>query len=254
MHRFFVPNAPKVGESFELPKSEAHHAVSVLRVRVGDTAIALDGKGRALRCEVESCGRRQVSLRAGEETVRPRTGGELILVQAVAKGKAMDLIIQKATELGVARVVPVITERTVARPDSGDYAAKRDKWRDIAIEACKQCGAVWLPEVDEPMTLGDALATCRPTGRLSLVTALEEGAMEIRAGFEAFRGREGREPDSVSIWVGPEGDFSENEMIDIKAAGAIPVTLGELTLRSETAAICGLSIAGAELRTAAAPG
>lgn len=251
MHRFFVPTAPGPGASFDLPKTEAHHASSVLRVREGEEAVVLDGQGRVLRCEIETVGRRQVSLRGLEETRQERGHGGLILAQAVVKGKAMELIVQKATELGVARIVPVITERTVARPDSSEFAAKRDKWRGVAIEACKQCGSAWLPEVDEPVLLPDALEICGAEGRLSLVAALDDDRMEIRDAFAAFREREGRAPESVAIWVGPEGDFTPDEMSVIKAAGARPVTLGDLTLRSETAAICALSIAGAEMRRTA---
>ena len=248
MHRFFVPNAPAAGESFDLPKAEAHHASSVLRVREGEAAAVLDGAGRVLRCEIECVGRRQVRLRALSESRQERRRGELILVQAVVKGKAMDLIVQKATELGVARIAPVITERSVARPDSSEFAAKRDKWRGVAIEACKQCGSAWLPEVDEPAGLQDALELCGAGGRLSLVAALDDERVEIREAFAAFHQREGRAPESTAIWIGPEGDFTPEEMSAIRDAGVRPVTLGELTLRSETAAICALAIAGAEMR------
>ncbi len=248
MHRFFFQNAPGAGELFDLPKAEAHHASSVLRVREGEAAIVLDGAGRALRCEIESVGRRQVRLRALSESRQERGHGELILVQAVVKGKAMDLIVQKATELGVARIAPVITERSVARPDPSEFAAKRDKWRGVAIEACKQCGSAWLPEVDEPTPLQDASEVCGAGGRLSLVAALDDERMEIGEAFAAFQQREGRAPESAAIWIGPEGDFTPDEMKLIKNAGARAVTLGELTLRSETAAICALSIAGAEMR------
>ena len=172
----------------------------------------------------------------------------MILAQSIIKGKAMDLVVQKATELGVSRIAPILTERTVARPDAREFGAKREKWRDVAIEACKQCGAVWLPEIDEPTALEDALSLCGKAGRLSLAAALEGDAVEIAAGFEAYGRKESRPPESVAIWIGPEGDFTAGELRALKKAGAVPVTLGGLTLRSETAALCALSIAGAALR------
>lgn len=233
-----------------MPKAEAHHAVSVLRVREGERVSVLNGCGQELICEVESKGRREVALKVLDDVQHARLAGELVLVQAIVKGKAMELIVQKATELGAVRVVPVITERTVARPDKEEFEAKAEKWRGVAVEALKQCGTPWLPRIGAPMDL-NALLEQPLEWDLSLVAALDDSRREARSYFEELKMEGATAPGSVSVWIGPEGDFSARELEAVKAAGVLPFGLGPLTLRSETAALAALAIVGAELRCGA---
>ena len=155
----------------------------------------------------------------------------------------MDLIIQKATELGASEIVPVLTERAVVRLKEDRGAGKQDRWEKIALNAAKQCGAAWLPKIAPVQTLKDFLAARRAFGAL-FVCALDENARPIGEAIQAIRARP---VSSVGVLVGPEGDFSAAEMEFIRAVGAISVSLGGSVLRSETAAIYALSILRYEL-------
>ena len=145
-----------------------------------------------------------------------------------------------------ARVVQdLLTERVVS--DLEDKAdARALHWRQVAIEAIKQCGAAWLPAVDAPLSL-DAFLGRKEAFELSLVASLQPGSRHAREWFEQFHGEHARAPHSVAVWVGPEGDFTKEEVLSIERAGARPITLGPLVLRCDTAALYCLSIAGHEL-------
>ena len=158
----------------------------------------------------------------------------------------MELIVQKATELGAHRIVPILSERTV--PQVTVDSAKIGKWAATAIESIKQCGSFWLPRVDAPLTTQAFLARGEKFD-LSLIASLQGGARPPREHFDLFRAERNCPPKSVSVWVGPEGDFTPAETNAIRAAGALPITLGPLVLRSETAAIYCLSVIHYELQS-----
>jgi 16S rRNA (uracil1498-N3)-methyltransferase len=159
------------------------------------------------------------------------------LLQAVPKPKAMDCIIQKAAELGVTRIIPLLTDRVVSRP--ADAGAKSDKWTWIAIDALKQCGSSWLPVIEPPRSLAQHLGAAASSD-LALVASLES-RVHPRTVFRKVHAARGA-PGSVSAWIGPEGDFTPEELHAIESAGAHPVSLGSLVLRSDTAAIALLTI------------
>lgn len=244
MHRFHLPPAACVAEQLNLPEAEARHAVQVLRLAPGDPVAVHDGAGTVLACTVSGVGRRSVTLQVRERRRHHRTGPEITLFQAVAKARYMDAIVQKATELGVSRLVPVLTERAVPRLSEAEAAHKAARWREVAIEAMKQCGTPWLPEILPPTPLNDVLA--RPeVFDLALVAALTPDAELPRRVLAPFRGRGGTW--RVAVWVGPEGDFTRAELDAIVRAGAQPVTLGPRVLRCDTAALWCLSVLGYEL-------
>ncbi|HZM02134.1 MAG TPA: RsmE family RNA methyltransferase, partial [Candidatus Saccharimonadales bacterium] len=165
------------------------------------------------------------------------------LVQAIPKGKLLDTIIQKATELGAARIIPLLAERVAAHLDDEGVKHKHEKWRHTAIEAVKQCGQRWLPQVEPAITLTALLARKDDVG-LSLLGSLQNDARHPREHF-------GLLPKSVRVWIGPEGDFSPAEVRLIQESGALPITLGPLVLRSDTAALYALSVVSYELQGAA---
>jgi 16S rRNA (uracil1498-N3)-methyltransferase len=170
------------------------------------------------------------------------------LLQAVPKGKIMEAIIQKATELGVFRIVPLVSERVVPQIEDEMSAHKVERWRFAAIEAIKQCGSAWLPEIEPPTTLSRFLARAE-SFELPLIASLQSGSRPARDYFRAFQVKLGRMPQSVCVWVGPEGDFTPAETDLIKGQGVLPITLGLLVLRTETAAIYCLSILNYELQS-----
>ena len=172
---------------------------------------------------------------------------QVTLLQAIPKGKIIESIVQKATELGAARVVPLLSERVVAQLDDDTAEDKVEKWRLIAIEAIKQCGSAWLPQIDKPMSPKAFLARGEKFD-LPLIASLQPDRRHPRELFKAFFAERHRLPQSVCVWVGPEGDFTPAEMSAVKSAGASPITLGRLVLRSETAAIYCLSVLNYELQ------
>jgi 16S rRNA (uracil1498-N3)-methyltransferase len=250
MHRFYLSPEQCASGNFTLTGSEAHHAVRVLRVQRGEQAVVLDGVGGELRCEIRSAGRGAVELAVLERKSIPPVPCRITLLQAIPKGKIIESIIQKATELGAARIVPLLTERVVARLDTRERADKAGKWQQVAIEAIKQSGAAWLPRVESPPTLDEFLARNERT-ELALVASLQPNAQHPRRYFTEFQSKQGRPPTSACIWIGPEGDFTPAEVQQIEASGARPITLGRLVLRVETAAIYCLSILNCELNVAA---
>jgi 16S rRNA (uracil1498-N3)-methyltransferase len=248
MHRFYLPPGSCLGTRLSLTGREAHHALHVLRIRRGESVTVLDGQGLRCQCEVEEVSRDGLSLNVIERSSASPMPWQVTLVQAIPKGKLFEAIIQKATELGVFRLVPLMTERTVTRVDPAGSGDKVEKWRSIAIEAIKQCGSAWLPRVEEPMTIGQLLAT-PPSVELALVGSLQADAQHPRTCFETFEREQGRKPKSVSVVIGPEGDFTPEELSALQAAGAQPITLGSLVLRTETAAVYCLSIINYELQS-----
>ena len=246
MHRFYLAPAQACGNQLTLGGREAHHALQVLRLRDGATVVVLDGAGQVLHCEVTGHTRDSLSLAVRERKLVPPPPCPITLVQAIPRGKIIEDIIQKATELGAARIVPLLSERVVTQLDPDDAKAKAEKWQHVALEAIKQCGSAWLPKVEVPLTPRAFLA--REQGcELSLIGCLEEGSRHPRVWLDKFFTEHQRLPKSLSVWVGPEGDFSAAEYAAIQAAGALPITLGALVLRVETAAIYGLSVVNYEL-------
>jgi 16S rRNA (uracil1498-N3)-methyltransferase len=171
-------------------------------------------------------------------------------LQALPKGKLIETIIQKATELGAARIVPLLSERVVHQLDEAGAVQKNEKWKWVAIEAIKQCGAGWLPKVDPPQTLQRFLDR-KESFELPFIASLQEGCKHPRQYFGEFQSKTGRKPQSVCVWVGPEGDFTREEVEEIQRAGALPITLGTLVLRSDTAAVYCLSVLNYELQAPA---
>jgi 16S rRNA (uracil1498-N3)-methyltransferase len=252
MHHFFLAPEQCQEASLCLTGEEAHHARHVVRVRPGERVAVVDGAGHEFLCEVQGYDRDQARLTVVEKRSQPALHSSVTLLQAVPKGKLMEAIIQKATELGALRIVPLLTERVVARFDDKEAARKAEKWRLVAREAIKQCGSAWLPTVEVPLTPNQFLAR-KERFELALIASLESGSRPAREYFRAFEAEHRRMPKSVCVWVGPEGDFTPAETEAIKSHGALPITLGRLVLRVETAAICCLSILNHELQSSSSP-
>jgi 16S rRNA (uracil1498-N3)-methyltransferase len=248
MNRFYLPPGHCAGDALRLDGREAHHALHVLRLKRGELVAVLDGVGNEFLCAVENSSRHAVTLSVSLKNFTPPRPCSITLLQAVPKGKTIESIIQKAVELGARRIVPLLTEHVVTRLDDKDAADKREKWQIVAIEAIKQCGAAWLPEIEAPMTIEQYLAR-KEKFDLSLVGSLQKERRHPRECLSGFQAKHGRLPQSVGVWIGPEGDYTPDELQAIQAAGALPISLGRLVLRVETAAIYCLSILNYELNS-----
>jgi len=247
MHRFYLPPDSCRGEILTLPEREAHHAAHVLRLRRGERISVLDGEGQIIEAEVAEVSRKVLRAIVRGRTLAARPHWRITLAQAIPKGKMMESIIQKATELGVARIVPLLTERVIIHLDEEDAANKEERWQHTAVEALKQSGNPWLSRVSLPVTPAQFLAE-KEEFELALIGSLRDDARHSRHYFDRFRERHGRSPSSACLWIGPEGDFTDAEMEAARVGGAQPIDLGPLVLRCETAAIASLAIVNYEMR------
>ena len=248
LHRFYLPAAECRGDLLRLAGQEARHALRVLRLDTGSAAIVLDGEGTEFQCEVEDTSRDSLTLRVRQKNFAPALPCSTTLLVGIPKGKIIENIIQKAVELGARRIVPLLTERVVTRLDEEAAEHKREHWRQTAIEAMKQCGAPRLPTVEPPMAIADVLAR-RERFDLQIVGSLQKDRRHPRDVFRGFESAHGAPPQNAATWIGPEGDFTVEELKAIENAGAQPVTFGNLVLRVETAAIYCLSILNYEFNS-----
>lgn len=247
MHRFYLPPSQAAQPELILEERESHHAATVLRIRKGERVAVMDGAGGECLCEVIAAEKKAVRLSVKQRIQHEPLPCRITLVQAMTKGRSMDFIVQKATELCVRRIVPLAAERSVARVDPGDAQSRVDKWRAIAIDSIKQCGCPWLPEIDAPRSPRDQIAR-NETHDLPLIASLQGNTRHPREYVENYHAEHGAPPRSLCIWIGPEGDFTPAESNEILSAGNLPITLGRVVLRSETAAVYCLSCLNYELQ------
>lgn len=246
MHRFFIEASRWNLEPLTLDEAETHHCVDVLRHKVGDRIALVNGVGGEATCTIRAIKSHQAILDVVNRSSSPALPGRLTLGQAIPKGKTMDLIIQKATELGAHAILPVISERTVVRLDAEEAKSKQEKWCQVAIEAIKQCGRAWLPEVAKPAPLREVLEQATEYD-LILLASLQPDSTTFDKALGDYQEVQGRMPRDVLILIGPEGDFTPAEMSLARSMGCRPVTLGPIVLRSETAALYALSVLGNRL-------
>lgn len=230
--RFFCPFPLHPGATVELTAEAAHHALKVLRVGAGDTAILFDGRGGQWRATLHPAGKGlRASLTLFEEAdAEPAL--MLTLVQALPASDKMDLVVQKAVELGVVRIQPVTAKRSVIRL-SGERAERRtEHWRNIAIAACEQSGRNRVPSVAPILDLPQYLGIAARENALRFVCAPGgSGSLRDLAAPAA----------PVSLLVGPEGGFEDSELLAARAAGFHPLGLGPRVLRTETAGLAAVA-------------
>ena len=246
MHRFYLAPEDWNPDALALRGSEAHHAGHVLRLERGDKVVVFDGRGRELTAEIASAASSEIQLRKLHEARTPPLRCQITLAQAIPKGKNMDLIVQKAVEIGAAEIAPIVSDRTVVRVDEESAASKQAKWQTIAIEAAKQCGQNWLPQVHAPQTMPQFFQHSHRFD-LQLIGSLQSDAVHLKKILAEYSTEHGDRPKSVLMLVGPEGDFTPAELALARSHGCRPITLGPIVLRVETASIYCLSVLSYEL-------
>ncbi len=244
MHRFHLPT--ENWESAILPATESHHCANVLRLESGERVTVFDGSGREATGVILEARAKGVTLKLSGITKTAPPPCAITLAQAVPKGKNMDLIVQKAVELGASRIAPLLSDRTIVQLHADELAKKRAKWQEVALEACKQCGQNHLPEVASPVAPKEFFEKAERSDLL-LIASLQPDARPLKAILAEFHTTNSRLPQSVTVLVGPEGDFTPAELSLAKSNGCQPMTLGPIILRTETAAIYCLSVLAHEL-------
>ena len=238
MHRFFIQHSQIQGSRLYVEGTDVNHIKNVLRMKRGDQVMVSDGEGMQYLCALESFADGLVWFEIVDTWKENRElSSKLYLFQGLPKSDKMELIIQKATELGVYEVVPVVTGRTVVRLDEKKAQKKTARWNAIAESAAKQSGRSRIPRVREAMTFSEALASA---GELDVLLIPYEKAEGMEATRQVIEGI--RPGQSVGIFIGPEGGFEEAEVEQAVALGAAPVTLGRRILRTETAVFVMLSM------------
>jgi 16S rRNA (uracil1498-N3)-methyltransferase len=247
--RAFVSPATAEPAELVLSAEESHHLVAVNRARAGDTVVAFDGRGHEWICELAGERKNAATLKVRfKQQIKPLPY-EITLGQALPKGQFMDAIVRKATEIGVAHIAPLVSERTEVHLDADRSDRKIEKWQTAALEAAKQCGNAFVPSV-APVQKADAFMQSARGYDLKLIASLQPGAKSLKTVLAAYKAVHTRAPRKVVWLIGPEGDFTPAEMNLSHSTGFEPIGLGPLVLRCETAAAYALSILSYELQNA----
>ena len=232
----------------------AHHLHTVLRVRKGESLALLDGAGHILPATVGDSSKHEVHvLPSGPVQTFPRTAPDVTIFQCVAKASHMEWLVEKAVELGAMELVPVLSRNCVSRPEAGSTVAR---WERIASAALEQCGGPWRMNIAPVHTWAQAIERVRTFPGAVLTAALPEGTPPIRTVLDEARntppggsaatplsegGETGGKPRSYALFVGPEGDFADFELDELRDAGSRFIGLGSTVLRTDTATVAALA-------------
>jgi 16S rRNA (uracil1498-N3)-methyltransferase len=231
--RVYVDAPLSAGAQITLEGNAASHVTRVLRLRVGQALTLFNGKGGEHAASIDKAHGGEVTVSVGEHAAVERESPfPLTLAQGISRGERMDLVVQKATELGVSRLVPLLTERSVVRLDAQQADRKFNHWRAVAIAACEQCGRNRLPDVALPTQLRGFLRQAMGGGTRLLLSPEATRRIEDIPRPEA----------GATVLIGPEGGLSDEEQQDAQAAGFTAVRLGPRILRTETAAIAAITL------------
>ncbi len=231
VNRIHVPGPIVAGTEITLPRQAGEHLTRVLRLDAGAPFTVFDGRGGEFAAELSTVGKEIRARVLSHEAVERESPLRITLLQGVARGERMDLIVQKATELGVARIVPVLTVRSVVKLDARQSARKLEHWQAVVVAACEQCGRNRIPEVAAPAPLGDALPALPPGESRCLLAADAEPSLT--------RAVEGN--GSVVLLIGPEGGLADDERKFARACGFESYRIGPRILRTETAGLAAIA-------------
>lgn len=239
MDRVLIAPTDWAQNAVALSDEDAHHLLHVRRCGNGQAVEVFDGAGRYAMAVVQRAGRQGASLIFSDPPLHsPEWLPRITLIQAPPKGKRMELLIEKTTELGVSGIVPAITERTISRQLTGEEACLPARWKRIAASACCQCGRYYMPALAAPAPLAEALRQHSDIDLL-LYGSIEQGVPLFR---EVLQQSAVTHPAHIAMAIGPEGDFSADECALLRSAGALPVSFGSTVLRVETAGIYAVAI------------
>jgi 16S rRNA (uracil1498-N3)-methyltransferase len=236
MPRFYVPHPLLENGRLKIEGSEVRHIRRVLRLKAGDRLVLFDGSGNEYEGIIAEENPSSVVFEVENILSSLKESPlEITLAQSLLKGEKMEYLIRKATELGIKKIIPFFSSRSVPLLDKPKKLKRYHRWEKIAIEACKQCGRTAIPKVEPLQSYSDMLGMA-PAEALRLIPWEKEG-QGLKEVLKESKGR-----TKIFFMVGPEGGISDEEAGEAKKAGFIPITLGKRILRSETAALCVLSV------------
>lgn len=241
------PLPAEAGSLIELSSEESNHLIAANRARLGDPVRVFDGRGNECDTRISEANKRRTFLLVEAIHKLPVPPVQIALAQALPKGKLIESIIRKATEIGIQRIYPILSNRCEAKVDSKRADSKNAKWTAAALEGAKQSGNPYLVQI-EPLCGFDAFLANSGQFQLKLIASLEENAVTMKSHLARYRdANDGQSPVSAIWLIGPEGDFTPEEYRLAADAGFLPTTLGPHVMRSETAAAHALSITQYEL-------
>ncbi|HMA10862.1 MAG TPA: 16S rRNA (uracil(1498)-N(3))-methyltransferase [Steroidobacteraceae bacterium] len=236
--RVFVDAPLTTGLAVDLPEGAARHVARVLRLAAGDALRVFNGRGGEFEATIDSIRRDAVAVRIGaHHPVERESGLDIVLLQGIARGEKMDLILQKATELGARAFVPVMMARSTVRLDERTALTRRQHWQAVVASACEQCGRNAVPAVAAPTPLQHCL---RQAQGLRLLLAPGEDSLPLPT-LLARAAPAGAPLPAIALLVGPEGGFDAAETASALSAGFLPCRLGPRVLRTETAGLAALA-------------
>ncbi len=230
--RIHVPGPLAPGAEVALPAQAGEHLVRVLRLETGARFVVFDGTGGEYTASLAVTGKQVRARVLDHAPIERESPLDITLLQGIARGERMDLIVQKATELGVARIVPLIAERSVVKIDAQQRERKRAHWQSIVVSACEQCGRNRIPAVTDPVSLGDAIAALPAATTRCLLAA---------DGTDSLVGIASRPAAPMVLLIGPEGGLADNEEKHALANGFVACRLGPRVMRTETAGLAALA-------------
>jgi 16S rRNA (uracil1498-N3)-methyltransferase len=233
LRRFFIEDIGEKDGYCLITKGEATHMTKVLRMEKGDRLILMDGRGDRFEAEIKSTAHREVRVRLIRSLPKPAPPPvEINLYQALLKSKAMDYLIEKTSELGVSRVIPFYSDRTVIKLDEKRILNKERHWSEIAKSVSKQSGRLTPSTISRPISFQDLISKGKIEEGLKVVLWEQEDSKDFKEVLRLYAAQ-----SSFMGIIGPEGGFTNKEIEELRDSGFITVTLGERILRAETAAI-----------------
>ncbi len=233
--RFFISRNQIISDRAVVSGEDVRHIITVLRMKTGDELLLCDGEGNEYMAEISAFSKSRVEAQVLSRATREAASPRVILGQGIPKSDKMDFIVQKATELGAAVIVPLVTERTIVK--IRDEAKRAERWRKIAKEAAMQSNRADIPTIGPIQSFRDYLLTLAPGPMTLFLFPWEEGTIPIKDVLRATPGVK-----NIIVLIGPEGGFSQDEAALAQSKGFNPVSLGRTILRTETAAIAALSM------------
>lgn len=230
--RCFIESTLTPDAEIVLPESAATHLVRVLRLREGDDCVLFNGDGHDYAARIVAAGKRHVRAEVrSKQSIDNESPLRIVLLQGIARGEKMDLILQKATELGIAAVVPVNSERSEVKLDAERATKRVEHWRNVIVSACEQSGRATIPELSAPLPLAEVVRSATATLKLTLDPEGEYALASMQA----------PSPSSIAVAIGPEGGWSPRDRETLKSAGFSGLRLGPRILRTETAGLAAIA-------------